>query len=92
MAATRTFHDVSVKVWEQLKEIGQSRHGTVYSSSDGRDGTATTRTPVGTIVLAFQFDPTTESVTYTIQQKPLLVGESMIWNGINSTLGGCRPV
>lgn len=90
MVATKTFHDVSPRAWERMQDIGRVQHGTVFETVDGLTGTATTNSPVGTIVLAYAFDPDIQTVTYTIQRKPMLIGEFLIWNGIDATLGHCR--
>ena len=86
----RSFEGVSVAVWERMKATGRDEHGTVFEETGENCGTATTRTPVGTVVLEFQLDPAAERVTSTIVKRPMLAPSSLIWGGIASTIERCR--
>jgi hypothetical protein len=86
----KTFSGVDAATWEKLKALGTSQHGTVFDPADAESGTATTRTPVGTLVLGFAFDAANNSLTYTIVEKPLLVASNLIWSGIEDSIGKCR--
>ena len=86
----RSFDGVSALVWERLRKHGEREHGTVFEGGDTPCGTATTPTPVGPVVLSFEFDADAERVTYTIIKKPLLAASSLIWGGIAAALERCR--
>lgn len=90
MAESRTFDGVSAATWARMQAAGRDNHGTVFEETNGGRGTATTGTPVGTIVLEYAFDPSAEQITYTIVKKPMLAASSLIWGGIAATLERCR--
>ena len=90
MAESRTFEGVSAATWERMQAAGRDNHGTVFEEASDSRGTATTSTPVGTIVLDYAFDPADEQITYTIVKKPMLAASSLIWGGIAATLERCR--
>ena len=85
MADSKTFIGIDSATWQKMKELGTRQHGTAYSEASEERGTATTMTPVGSIVLEYALDPQAQAVTYTIKQKPFLVAASLIWNGIESS-------
>lgn len=90
MAKTRNFGGVKQAVWECVKKTSYEQHGTKYVPADGNQGTATTSTPVGEVVLNFDYDLAKETITYTIVKKPFLVSDDQIWNGIQETIDGCQ--
>ena len=90
MATTRSFSGVTQAVWECVKTTSYQKHGTNYVPADGNQGTATTSTGVGEIVLNFDYNPTNETVTYTIVQKPMIITDGEIWMGIQETIDGCQ--
>lgn len=90
MAETRTFDDVSEEVWERVKHVGRSRYGTVFDPPHGDSGTATTPTPVGTVVLGYAFDRQATRITYTLKNKPLFLPSGPLWNGLAQTIVQCR--
>jgi hypothetical protein len=90
MAKTRSFAGVTQAVWECVKTTSYQQHATKYVPPDGNQGTATTSTIVGDVVLNFDYDPTKDTVTYTIVKKPFLVTDDKIWNGIQETIDGCQ--
>ena len=51
---------------------------------------ATTQTPVGAVVLEFEFDAKAERITYTITKRPIIALSSLIWGGIESMIDRCR--
>jgi hypothetical protein len=89
MAKTRSFGSVTAAVWSCVKSTSLSEHGTVYAPEGSNVGTATTSTVVGQVVLGFNYDPVKDTVTYTIQQKPFIVSDDQIWNGIQDTIDHC---
>ena len=86
----RSFEGVSVAIWERMKATGRDEHGTIVEETSARAGKATTRTPVGMVVLEFEFDAKAERITYTILKRPTLALSSLIWSGIESTIDRCR--
>ncbi|MDW3190968.1 MAG: hypothetical protein R8G66_01350 [Cytophagales bacterium] len=90
MANSRSFGGVSAATWDCVKSTSKSQHGTVYAPDGASEGTATTDTVVGTIVLHFEYDGPKDTVTYTIKSKPFLVSPSQIWDGIQDTIDGCN--
>jgi hypothetical protein len=89
MATTKSFGNVTQAVWDCVKSTSAKEHGTTYEPPDSNQGTATTQTIVGKIALGFNFDPAQETVTYTIIQKPGIVSEQEIWDGIQDSINGC---
>lgn len=90
MAKTRSFGGVTQAVWECVKTTSYQQHGTNYVPPDGNQGAATTNTPIGDVVLNFDYAPTKDTITYTIVKKPFLVSDDQIWNGIQETIDGCQ--
>lgn len=87
---TRTFEGVSPGAWQRMREAGCRDHGTVFDPPEASRGRATTPTPVGSVVLDYEFDAESERITYTIVRKPMLAASALIWGGIASTLERCR--
>jgi hypothetical protein len=89
MGASKTFNNVGQGIWNCVKTTSNKEHGTDYEPPDANQGTATTNTPVGAIVLGFNFDPSRQTVAYTIQKKPFVVSTDQIWNGIQGSINSC---
>lgn len=90
MAETRTFNGVTAEIWERVKDIGRSQYGTVFDPPQGNSGTATTPTPVGTLVLGFEFDRQATQITYTVRTKPRFLPSGPLWSGLAQTITQCR--
>ena len=93
MPKERSFAGVDDEIWDCLRSSTTQEHGTVYTfdAADPTAGTATTKISViGDIVLRFRFDPARATITYTIQQKPLIVRDDQIWDGIQESIDHCR--
>jgi hypothetical protein len=90
MADCNTYNNVTAAVFACVKSTSASQHGTVYDPPDGNQGTATTSTPVGNVVVSFNLDTTNNAITYCLVSKPWVVPESDIWNGIASTITACQ--
>jgi hypothetical protein len=88
MPSSKSWSGVTESIFACVKTTSQKQHGTVYEPPNADSGTATTKTPVGTVKLSFVL--ANETLTYTIQSKPIIVSESQIWNGIDETIKGCR--
>jgi hypothetical protein len=88
--AKRCFEGVSPGVWQRMQTRGEREHGTVFQHADAARGTATTPTPIGPVVLDFEFEPDAERITYTIVRKPMFAADSLIWGGIAIAIERCR--
>ena len=84
--ATKTFAGITPAPWERIKAESASEHGTVYDPPQGAKGTATTKTPVGELVLRFEYDAARQTVTYSIDKKPFIVAEGTIWSGVQGAI------
>jgi hypothetical protein len=87
--ASKTYTGVTQAVWDCVKSSSISQRGTFYDPSDGNQGTATTETVVGKLVMGFSFDPAAATITYTIDSKPFIVTEGEIWSGIQDSITAC---
>ncbi|MFQ6026305.1 MAG: hypothetical protein ACE5Q6_02190 [Dehalococcoidia bacterium] len=90
MAKQRTFGGITGGVWSCVKTTSEQEHGTVYAPPGANQGTATTNTIVGEVILSFDFDPAKESVAYSITKKPFLASDNQIWDGIQETIDHCN--
>ena len=88
----RSFDGVSAAVWRQIQARGQREHGTTFEQSDDKCGIATTPTPMGPVVLGYEFDAEAQKITYTILEKPFLAPSGLIWGGIAAAIDGARTV
>mgnify|MGYP003344340595 FL=1 len=90
MASSRCFHGVKDTTWKCIKDKSKEDHGTRYEPDDANEGTSTTPTILGDVVLHFKFDPSSDTVCYDMQKKPFLVSDNQIWDGIQGTVDSCR--
>jgi len=90
MTKKRTFGGVTQAVWSCVKRTSEQEHSTVYEPADALQGTATTDSVVGKVVLGFNYMPDKESIQYTIIKKPMLVPTSAIWDGIQESIEHCQ--
>jgi hypothetical protein len=77
---------VTLDVFRRLRSLSESSYGSRFDPPDSNDGTVTTDTAVGRVVLAFSFDADENELTYSVRQKPPMVPEFMIWDGIGRLL------
>jgi hypothetical protein len=89
MTEQRTFERVTPEVWARIRKLGTDRYGTVYEPPEGDQGRATTRTPIGDVVLAYDVDAARGTVTYTLERKPFLISASQIWSGLEAAIDRC---
>ena len=73
-----------------MKEIGSTEYGVVYDPPEGPIITATGQTPLGECVIEFVHDPAKAELTLTVVNKPWLLPEGLLWNGLLQTLDRCR--
>lgn len=90
MSKTKSFDGVTPNVWDCIKETSYKEHGTKYEPANANQGTATTDSVVGKVILKFDIDPSKNILTYTIDKKPFLVSEGQIWNGIEKSIRNCQ--
>ena len=90
MSKTRVFSGVTSSVWREARKVSGREQGTTYVPPDGDQGTSTTPTPVGPVVLGFEFNSTQSTATYTIRSKPFIVSEDQIWSAIEKTIQECQ--
>jgi hypothetical protein len=88
MSDAKSYNGVTPAIFDCVKKTSEAEHGTKYTPGD--KGTATTTTPVGTVVLGFSLDPAASTLTYTIDKKPFIVPASTIWDGVSDTINKCR--
>jgi hypothetical protein len=86
----RSFEGVTPATWERMKATGRDEHGTVFEETAENQGRATTRTPVGAVVLEYRFEPAAQRITYKIVKRPMLATSGLIWGGIRSMIERCR--
>lgn len=82
---TRTFPGITASMWDRMKRDASARHGTEIDGGSNT-GTLTTRTPIGAVVLRYDYDPERCAVTYGILNKPFLVSAGQIWNGVEAAI------
>ena len=87
--SSKTFSQITPDVWACIKAASIKEHSTVYDPPTTDEGTATTDTIVGKVVLQFVFDSDAETLTYTIQSKPFLVPEGQLWSGVEASVQAC---
>lgn len=86
--SSRIYKNVTPAIWACVKDTSAKEHGTTYTGPD--QGTATTNTIVGELVMSYDFNVSAATLTYGIVKKPRLAPEAKIWDGIESTINGCR--
>ena len=89
-AKSRTFADVTADVFQCIKETSANRQGTIYSSTDGTNGTATTSSSLWIVVMEYTFSPETQSLRYSMIRKSWVVPASAVWSGIEDMIAECR--
>jgi hypothetical protein len=90
MSNTKTFHNITQSIWNCVQQTSTKEHGTIYDPPyPSNQGTSTTNTAVGKVVVDYDFEPSSETVTYTIKHKPFVVTDGEIWGGIESTIKQC---
>ena len=90
MSDCKTFHGVNQTIFDCVKKTSSAEHNTVYDPPTGNQGTATTDTPVGKVVVSFDLNTSTEAIQYCIVSKPWIVSASQIFDGIADSINSCR--
>jgi hypothetical protein len=90
MSDQHVYKNVTQTVFTCVKAKSKAEHGTDYEPHNANSGTAVTKvTFVGTIKIDFSFNPAANTITYSKLQKPSIVPESSVWNGIEATIKEC---
>jgi hypothetical protein len=89
MAEEKTFDNVTEAIFQCLKQTSAEKLGTLYVPPEAYQGTATTQTIVGEIVLRFDLDQPNQKLTYEIQKKPVIVSAKQIWENIEAAISAC---
>ena len=90
MSDSKTYSNVTEQIFSCVKAKSSKEHGTVYDPPTENQGTATTDTVVGKVVLSYDLNTDTSEIKYILVDKPILAPEHEIWNGIESAINGCR--
>ena len=90
MPDMKVFHGVTPAIFECVKAKSEQEHGTKYVPRDADKGTATTKTTTYNVELAFEFNPSSEDLTYTLIKKSFIVPIAEVWRGIEKTIKSCR--
>jgi hypothetical protein len=86
---SRTFPGVTPAVFECMRSKSEARDGTVYEPRDANRGTATTSSPLWSIVIDFVFEPATGDLHYTVVRKTFLIPVQAVWDGIVNLIAEC---
>lgn len=90
MPKSRSFGSVNAATWACIKLSSEKEHDSKYLPAGANVGTATTPTPIGDVILGFNYDPEKDTVSYTIEKKPFIVTSNQIWNGLQETIDHCN--
>ena len=91
--SSKTYTNITPAMFDCVKKNSHDEHGTLYDPADGNTGTATTVVKIlltkHVIVLSFDFEPSTSTLSYVIVQEPTVVTDDEIWDGICKTIKEC---
>ena len=79
--SSKSYDGVTQAVWQCVKANSISQNKAVYDPPDGAQGTVTIPTPVGTVVLEFELDPTASTVTCALARSASESSASAIETG-----------
>jgi hypothetical protein len=85
MTPSRTFSGVTPEVLARLRARPSGRYQ-VHVGADGSNGTISGSTPVGELVVDFQYARERGTATVTIRSKPRLVPAGLVWAEIAGAL------
>jgi len=87
--ATRTFTGVTPEIFECTKQLGETRHGTVYEPRYGNHGISTASSFFWIIVIEYNFVPEAGELQHEIRQKSWIIPEDAVWQGIGDQIAEC---
>jgi hypothetical protein len=82
------FENVDQATWECMKANSIRDHGTKYTSEYPAPGQTITRVGLLDYVVAYKFDPSKNTVDYTMVKTHL--ADLAMWNGIRDSIAACR--
>ena len=56
--SSKSYKNITAAIFSCVKTISEKEHGTVYDPPDANQGTATTDTAVGKVIVSFDLNPT----------------------------------
>jgi hypothetical protein len=78
MSDSRTFTGVTPAVLKHMRAANDSPY-IMNLSADGKSGTVSGRSPLGDIVIRFDYAGARAEVTLTILEKPMFVPVPLLW-------------
>jgi hypothetical protein len=78
MSNSRTFSSVTPAVLERMRATNDSPY-TMKLNSDGKSGTVSGKSPLGDVVIGFDYAEAQAEVTMTILEKPMFVPVPLLW-------------
>ena len=78
MAITRTFPGVTLAVLQRMRAMSDEDYSLVLNA-DGKSGTLSGKSPLGDVVIGFEYAEERAEVTLTIIEKPIFVPISLLW-------------
>ena len=90
MASSRTFEGVTPECWKCMQEASVAQYHTEFTPPPpATAGTSVSKTPVGELRMEFAYDESTQTVTYTLTHKPLMIPENALWDGVAKSIKEC---
>jgi len=74
--SSKSYNNVTAAIFSCVKATSEQEHGTIYNPPDAHQGTATTDTAVGKVVVSFDLNPAAEVLSYSITSKPFIAPAS----------------
>jgi hypothetical protein len=78
MSKSRTFTGVTMAVLESMRATNDSPYAMVLNA-DGKSGTVSGKSPLGDVVIGFDYVEAQAQVTLTILEKPMFVPAPLVW-------------
>jgi hypothetical protein len=78
MSSSRTFSGVTLPILERMQAANDSPY-TMGLNADGRSGTVSGKSPLGDVVIGFDYAEAQAEVTLTILEKPRFVPVPLLW-------------
>jgi hypothetical protein len=85
MASSKTFSGVTLAVLKRM-QAGKDSSYSITLRPDGRSGVIAGKSPVGDVVIGFDYEVEQALVTLTVMEKPIFVPLPMIWAEVSYAL------
>jgi hypothetical protein len=66
------------------KQVAHGEHRVVFDPSEGTNGTATARTPIGEFVMDFAHDGAQSVLVREVVKKPMLLPAALLWTWLST--------